>query len=640
MPAMAGAAPTPRPEIPRAATGVLANDLRETLERLTRVLRAGRGLGGSFSDQAVRELSGWLEAVTGQHGEVTVNVEVDRLAFGTQPMVILTERDDPALFRLHGEGVREIEFRPDLPSAELRALLEVLASEEGHEEDIVSRLGDAGVRGVTVSLAAADSRTPQATEPDLEGLREAASLVASALNSLDPVVSTSTELGHPDLEELAENLDGALERLTPFLAGSTLTVLDRAGSEDQARLSAMVGNQLIADARRSGLAECQAHLEKIEAWLDERKGTDLAEVVSRSLFSAGMRSTALYTLKRDPDGLPGALAILRCLPQREAAKALPTVCGIPPSFARTKGIAALMGGDRAQGAAKLFASVDHQAARAILKAVRDAPLDEGTEALFRAALEYPDELVRALAVGWFVRQGGAQAVPALERGLRDPDATVRTASLFLIGTSSPEVGLPVMRGWLDSAEFRAVDMDEKRRAALVYATVGGPDALPVLRSLLGKLNVTGDAKTDELRAAGAAGLGQLRDEGSRKRITKMSKGRRRSEALLEETGRVLAAWKVGGVPHEDPMPELEELAIDLGLIDPPPDPEGGKGDLSSEPSIPVDMDDEFDVDIPIDIAGDPLAATSQGPTDDVIKELLEGYSFDDIPTDGGERGDG
>lgn len=633
--------PTPSPGSVARGQGALGEDLGRAMALLVRLLRAGRGLGGEFPEAAVAELRDSLRAAASVHGTFAVELTASALAAEGGTLIALSPTEDVALDRLGRQGVRGLWFGPTVSGEEISTFLAIASLDaspgEATEEDEATRLADCGLVSMGIELAPDPPIAPRAGGEDLEAASEVASLVCSASQGEEGEEGPPPG-EHPELASLASALTEAMERLTPWLAGAALPLLDSAAEGDALRLGAMLAAQITADARRAGLGSCKEHLEELEAWLEARRGTGLAGSIQSSVFTPGMRTLALFTLKRDPAGLAGALAVLRCLPRAEQARALTAVCALPPSFARSQAISELVGRERGS-AAELLASVDDQAARAMVRSVRDAAFDEGTEALFRAALGYPDELVRSHAVAWLARSSKTEAAAAVDRGLKDPDATVRAATLHALGTVDRELAASALKRWIEGPSFRAAEMEEKRQGALVYAALCGQAALPLLRSLLGRLNVTGDPRVDELRAAGAAGVGLLGDRSSAKRLAKLAKGRR-SEALRAEVSLVLDAWAEGRAPYEEPAAQLRELALDLGLVEAAETdgaaPKAGEGRGSDMPTS-VEGVGEIDVIIPYELVGESPAPGALQPTDATIEEMLKAYSFDDLPRDGGER---
>lgn len=485
--------------------------------------------------------------------------------------------------------------------------------------------------------------------------------IGALVKSLRSQQGDDVEQARPDeeLEALGVEVKQAMVRWTPWLPRSVLGALDGATNQEVEALCRLLGSHLLGDAQHFGLASIERELVAVGRWLDDREeGDDGAALVTSAIFSTRLGRIALTALRTgDPEDELAAVDVFRRLSPQDRGKTLVDVCRLPAGPTRAGAITALLRRPRPALEAVLehFLSFDVSAARAVLGALSDATEDE-TEAIgvFQLALVFPDAGVRAESLGWFMDNAGDRAAAALSEALRDEDATVRRVALFLILDRRPSYGSAIVKTWFGSPFSKKLPLDEKRLAACSLAVLAGDSALPLFRKFVRKLNITGDSNVDEVRAASVAALGMLNDVESAERIAKLSKSRLCGQALQEESRRVASALSRGKLPHPDPIEQLRQTAVDAGLLDDivvdrrdmatiperpgsapalspvPAPPPSFVAAPSSAPTSPPQRPSETP-EQPVAPPERAQASSSSAPPETLIEELLQSYSFDDLP---------
>jgi len=469
-----------------------------------------------------------------------------------------------------------------------------------------------------------------------------------------------------EIKAFYQELEASLRHWTPWLLRAAIAVLDQADDEEAAEISRTLGAQLLIDARTRGLRSIHGHLEEVLSWL--REGHPAAGIVSRAVLSRALYLLALSSLKDNAaKASPTSLLVLEHLSSELRGKALAEVCILPAGGARREAIEALM---RIEAlplgeVTEIISSIDSEAVRFLLERVEENTPDDELRAFHLAVLEHSDMRIRATALRWIIhrQEGHAGAKDVLRQALYDREEAMRGAALYLLAEKKPSYGVDLLNEWFGGALFKKAGMDEKRRGALVLVHLAGESLLPQMRKQLRKFNVTGDQRVDEMRAAAVVVLGVLDDEESEKKIGKLSRSRLCGPALQEESKHVATAMKAKRAPYADPLKSMRKLALDLGYAERRPE--------SEEPTSSDDFPriSQFDVDASTaphrrpkqpekrdpstastppprrkrkDSATAPrrpmIQSTEERATEgrssvppELIEELLEGYSFDDIP---------
>lgn len=714
----------PAPGAEEAVSAELIAAAPRALRLLARELRLGKGAanqGVASLGSGITELFIELSPILERHGELHVRVRVDGLYVGGERVLEVVPQDDRALFRLFQHGVRQFSFSEGVTPTELESFVKVVTTDPetlDHVEEDVSTLlvdqelenihfvvVDTFMEGMSGSGGAADSRRAAdlaelvasslrerlSERPDLMGdgggtvrfmaadvtFLEQADLGA-LLTALQPQRGDESEAGahlDADLEAFGRDLEGALERWTPWLPAAVLRALDGAVEDEVDALCRLLAGQLWADAQHAGLGAVERQLEEIGRWLDAAatEAGDLAataETLTRALFSTRLSRMALSALKSgDPDDELAAVGVFRRLTPEERGKALVDVCALQPSPARAGAIVALLRRPLPpiEPILENLVGYDARAAKSVLGAIAaGGEGDERTLAAFQVALTHPDPSVRSEALGWTVDHGGDRAASVLSDALRDPSPIVRGAALFLLVDKRPSYGPALLKTWFGSPAYKKLPMEEKRLGAFALAAAAGQAVLPLLRKHLHKLNITGDTSLDETRAAAVAALGVLGDTESEGRITKLSKSRFCGPALQEEAKLVAAALSRGRTPYGDPFRELRKIALQVGLAEEAPPDRSERSTLMSQQSAadgpdvesPAGAEPTAAMQATLTLQAFPppaesLIAAARGtpatqippppepargddaalePGADLIDELLQSFSFDDLPS--------
>lgn len=645
----------------------------------------------STTSQAIIELHASLAPILDRYGEVHLRVKIDGLYIGGERVLEISPREDRALFRLFQHGVRQFSFGQGLSLDELESFVEVLTTDpdtfDQIEEDISTLLVDQEFESIHfvvvdtfteggIGGAASQHRAADLAELVSAALRETISTqpavvdggqggtvrflaadvtfleqhdIGALLTSLRSQTSDDVEQARPDeeLEALGGEVKQAMVRWTPWLPRSVLGALDGSTAEEADALYRLLGSHLLGDAQHYGLASIKRELVAIGRWLDEcGEDDERSASVTNAVFSPRLARIALTALRTgETEGELVAIDVFRRLTPGDRGKTLVDTCRLPAGPARASAITSLLRRPRPALEVVLdnFLSFDVSAARAVLGALSDATEDE-TEAIgvFQVALVFPDAGVRAESLGWLMQNAGDRAAAALSEALRDEDATVRRVALFLILDRRPTYGGAIVKTWFGSPFVKKLPLDEKRLAACSLAALSGDSVLPMFRKLVRKLNITGDSNVDEIRAASVAALGMLNDAESEERIAKLAKSRICGQTLQEEAKHVASALSRGRLPYSEPLLQLRETAVDAGLADevvpdrrdmPTVPARPASAPAPSSSSAPTSPPQRRSA-MPIEPApaGQVTASSSPEPPETLIEELLQSYSFDDLPS--------
>lgn len=664
-------------------------ELTRALLSLLRTLRARAGRA-TKGDEALVELHKGLAKYLDEHGEVVLRVSVDGLYMGERPVLKVSPMEDPALFRVFQHGIRQLAFFPGLELEELEDFISVLTTElsfaESVEEDISTILADKEL--INIHFVVVETFTEGSDEQGRKRAADVADVVAAALreqlsgelesaqgsggavrfwsadvafvqeNNLKELVDalptgqSAAVLGQSGDEDLAafnEHLNGALARWTPWLPKAVLSLLDGATPQESDMIYPLLRTQILADARSYGLAAMLPQIDEIAAWVKEHEGQPQTFRLLEEVFTAGLRALAIRDLRlRDPDAHTAARLVFSHLPVNARFSTLNEVLLMPPSSVKRKAIKALMEGVgmAISELTEIIADMEYEAAWTIIDHCREYPVNEDLLGLHYAATKHNEPKVRALSLRWLALRGGDRSTNAYRNALNDSDETVHAAALYLLAATKNPNGPKFVYDWFYSPVFKKAEMKDKRLGAQMLAHFLGQHVAPELRKLLNKKNVMGNRNVDEMRAAAAVALIMLNDKDTEKKLPKLASSRFSGQALKTEIKGVLAAKEAGRTPYPSPFATLNNLALNLRLIErstggvtskPPAAGDARRGGRSLTPPVrnPAEAKNASVPPGAVENAKDADSQEGKLP-DKVAKEILESFSFDDLPLTGAD----
>lgn len=606
---------------PGAGPSDLDRELHRVFLILLRYLRGGRTIGArSHLDPLLDEMYRELSRVLNLHGPLHIRVAVDGLFRGESRILDYSPREDPAMFRLFRNGVRQLAFQPGLGRDELDAFVDALTADltslENVEEDVTTLLtshdlasiqfvvvetfsesddGDDAERrdkraGDVAAIMAAALRQTISEQPeealggatgegtirfwaaDVRFLESAniPSLLAD-LPRLAPGAGTSG-FQDAELQHFARELEASVAQYAPWLPAAALAVLAQMQEKaEMQRLSAILAGELFQAAHTWGPGAVATPVRDVIAWLFEQQETEQADALGSIFFGRELSHLAIAGLREERGpGIQLGLDVLRLLPEDQIPGALRAVCELPEGVVRAAAIDALFqGGDAGMDvAAELIATLDGQSATTMLAPLRHAKPDPATARVFLAASAHPDARIRVRALSWFAWVGKEQAYVALGQALRDPSGLVRTGTMALLVEAHPSAARALLKMWFESDAFSDLEMSEKRLVALLLAELAGDGILPLMRGIVDRGGLsTRRQKADELRAAAIAALGLLVDQESYERLGPIADGKGAGAVAKAEAEHVLAAFQMGEHPYPPPREQLDERVRAFGILE-------------------------------------------------------------------------
>src|SRR6185503_9394614 len=119
---------------------------------------------------------------------------------------------------------------------------------------------------------------------------------------------------------------------------------------------------------------------------------------------------------------------------------------------------------------------------------------------------------------------GAAIAPSIRRALGDVDPIVRAIALELAVAHRPDGCERWIAQAIEAERLSEVDLGEKKRLFVAYATLGGEKVAPDLLARLEQRNLLSRTSIDEERSAAASALGHLRYQGARATLERLSRG--------------------------------------------------------------------------------------------------------------------
>jgi len=590
------------------------NQLRRAVQMLLRRLRAGHRAGRDAHDHMLGEVIEQLGALLDELGPLHLRVGMGQLSYAGAPLCEYSPREDPAVFRLFQHGVRQLSFLPGLIQEELADFVDVLTTDlsgsEFIEEDITTLLASRDLRAIQFVVVETFSEGEGTAEGGQTG--DVAAIVAAALrqsladlgadestaqqqddstirfwsadvrfletaNLPDLMASFQSADGRSagssvvdeELQSFAEELSAALARPSPWLAGPVLRTLGIADGKDAERLALLLARDLLEDARLNGFSAAAPQLREALDWIERQADDERAATMVEALFDPEICALVTREVTGEPDVSSTALDFLRLMPEDRVAEALAATQALGACPARTLAIEALIqgGGAGLSASADLLSTCDAEAALAVLWAAREEGGSPEAVLAFRAGLGHGDLSVRLTALGWFACHGEHHAVGILGEALRDPAPDVRLAALYLIGRTQATAGPAIIKAWLDSEPFEDLPLDEKRRAALVLARIGGVKILPAMREIAERSGgMLKRQRKDETRAVAVAALGALVDDESVGLISSIAEART-AGAAQQEARHVMDCFEAGKIPYQEPIAQAHAQLSELGLLE-------------------------------------------------------------------------
>lgn len=133
--------------------------------------------------------------------------------------------------------------------------------------------------------------------------------------------------------------------------------------------------------------------------------------------------------------------------------------------------------------------------------------------------------MRAAAASALADIGSPGALRALEEWVDDPERDVRLIALRTLGARGQRSALPRLDAMMRSKLAREADRTEKLALFTAFAALAGPDAVPLLDSMLNGRSIFLRREDAEVRACAAMALGQIGGERARQALAAAAEDR-------------------------------------------------------------------------------------------------------------------
>jgi len=364
--------------------------------------------------------------------------------------------------RLEFHSVTEIKVPAETPASEVFELLRALADQPG-QDDIPSRLGAAGVKGITVVI--------QSVVPPESPSPAPAPSPPSPPPPPDDVPAITREDGPPAAFSPAEAASRSAHDLLAELrrkpmgpqVGDLLAVLGR--QFESAMQAKRIEQALVIVAgivRAEQLVPDESRRRQYSIALKRMYTKPLLEGIAELTAAPGQRDAALLALQRaGEDGVEVLLDLLVAA----------------PTIDERRGIFAALSGMK-EGTDQLVHMLGHHqwfVVRNVAELVGELGLEEAVPALARQ-LEHEDERVRKAVALALAKIGSRAAAEPLRRALKDKSAEVRIqAALGVGGRKSSALAMPLV-----VAMGEEEDETVEQELMLALGRIGSPDAVQAL----------------------------------------------------------------------------------------------------------------------------------------------------------------
>lgn len=583
----------------RPPGGVVSErELGRALAALLRRLRTADPKRPWF-EAAVTEVHHAISSVVEEKGPLLLRVGAGGLSVDGHILLQWSAREDRHLFALFQHGVRQLGFLPGIERDEVRELVGALSTdpnqEVSEEDDLVTLLGTASLPNVQIVVVETFSEGADVAE-GLEDFVAACGAISVPGLSLDEVAGAAgvmrlakedvryfqrAELapllaklqeaaGDPALgplvdretTEIRERLLESIDCSSRWLAGPAVTLSDGAKPSIRRRVVELfVDRSLAENAERDALEALEELLHERDRLLAAGRPEELVD----PLFTPVVEALAVRALSGSYEANSTGVEVLRQLPRERAPHLLAQVAAGSTGSIRARALAALLdGAAEGEGAVAVIAAaapvledLDEDGICAILHSLRRVPARPQAVAFFGAAAASRFRRVRIRAASWFAHVGGDHAALHLGNALRDPESGVRHAALSFLGLARRDLAPALLSAWLGGKPPKSSSLDEKRVAAVLYASAARKTGAETLRGLAAPRGLFSRGEP-ELQAAAVAGLGTLVDEASVQTIEGLASGRGANAVVQQEAQHVLSAFEDGRLPYPDPTDTLTQ----------------------------------------------------------------------------------
>jgi len=587
---------------------------RRAADRLIGALQKAVRIVGYFSAQhqaaasALDEIVEVATQVTVDFGELSLKLTGDGLYVGNHRVTHYSPTEDPHLFRLFHNGVRQLSFRAGITREDVVGFLEAITADmsqpEFAEEDVITTLWARNIVGIRWVVV--ETFTEVEGEEDQELQARASDELSNFLDdTLRDRLGTDLHAGHASDEAAltltggdvrffqAESIGALLGALpeqevaptgesmyaiggaeadaivaeitrdeailpTHFLDAVLAATATGGSADDQQSAASCIALTLGTIARQSGHAAIGQVFARLLQWLatvppDDKLAVSVAELVLGGQLLTG--AVAAIDSCADED-VPVVLSILGAAPPEAVLRVVRTITAAKTRDRRRDAFAVLL---RRTGGPELFGSLlrelDEEGATDVLDACAGLASPYDAQPVAASAAIHVSPEVRARGVQMLARAGVDAMLPRIAEKVFDPDPIVRMAAIR--GMASTGKSAEHLRAALQSPELAQLALPEKRLLALLLAHVEGMRAAPLLHMLLARKAIFGAVQNDEVRAAAAAGLGYIPDPRAQESLDRVARSSFSTASLKAEARKVADALAAGKAAYTEA--ELRQL---------------------------------------------------------------------------------
>lgn len=624
---------------------------RRAADRLIGALQKAVRIVGYFSAQhqaataALDEIIEVATQVTTDFGELALKLTGDGLYVGEHRVTHYSPTEDPHLFRLFHNGVRQLSFRAGITREDVIGFLEAITADmsqpEFAEEDVITTLWARNIVGIRWVVVETFTEVDNEEEQELQS-RAADELSSFLDDTLRDRLGGDLHAGHTSDEAAltltggdvrffqAESIGallGALpeqevapsgeamysiggaegeamvaeitrdETVLPsrFLDAVLAATASTSSADDLQSAAACIALTLGTLARQSGHASIGQVFARLLQWLatvspDDKLAVSVTELVLGGPLVTG--AVAAIDSCADED-VPVVLSILGAAPPEAVLRVVRNVTAAKTRDRRRDAFAVLL---RRTGGPELFGSLlrelDEDGAVDVLDACAGLSSPMDAQPVAASAAVHVSAAVRARGVQMLARSGVEAMLPRIAEKVFDPDPSVRMAAIRAMASTGKSA--EHLRSALQSPELAELSLPEKRLLALLLAHVEGMRAAPLLHMLLGRKAIFGAVQNDEVRAAAAAGLGYIPDPRAQASLERVAKSSFATASLKVEARKVADALAAGKAAYGEadlrqllaPPPAARPTA-DTPARKPPSVPPPGGSTLPPPPVRPT-----------------------------------------------------
>jgi hypothetical protein len=577
-------------------------------------------------DRFFTQLEAKVRASLGSLGELDVAVTALGLEHAGCAVYTAAQPEHNMWFPLYRDGIRELTFCDGIDRDQISRLCGAIvrlasikpgAEDDDGEDDAVTMLWDLALEDVSyiaIDSYADDNAVDANARARIERIREivtvsmmkelvvpagagghdierARRLKSVAITKADLTVLQGQNLAAIDeLPASVREANGDLYALDAPERGALARGLGDESGLDEKLLDAII-NALLADGGEEHGGPLCARVEQAFTAIVVGGGFERAVRLRRQVMAAARAMTEIPLWSKLDDAMAGSAAlgaICDAVATRDD-NLLPDVIALvevmPPVAARglVPGLAKVEQRRRRRWVCDLIAPWGPPVVDAAVAALSDSSEELALDLLYllkcvgssaagtalERATRHPAASIRANGLRMLAEMSPGSVGSRVRAALSDPDPNVRAVALELAIAHRPDGCEQWIKHAIAGEAMSALDLGEKKRLFIAYATIGGERVAPELLARLEQRNLLARSGVDEERSAAATALGQIGYEAARGPLEKLAHGKLVRAMVRDACTEALAALDR---PRVEPVVAPAPVAVSAPIMPAVPEP--------------------------------------------------------------------